>query len=188
MAGKLFIIDGPSGAGKSHFLRHAESRFDGFRSMPKLTTRPRRACESADNWSDLTHVTIPEFEAARPDLRYRALGHWYGLVLAEVRSRLSESAACGIVVRDVASIRDLTARLDPERVVTVFVDADRAKRRQRLLGDGLDPEEVRARLAMDEDPASDPDPTLYSEILRNDGSLADYEVRIESVVGRHLSG
>jgi len=190
MAGILFIVDGPSAAGKSHLMRFAERRFQGVRSIPKLTTRPRRPGEKTEAWSDLIHLDPAAFEAARPELQYAAMGHRYGIRLTDVVECLAVARASMIVIRDLPTARELAARLATVQVVPVFVLATEEVRRQRLERNGFNGGEVRLRLETDVNPLAqyDSNDDFYRERLDNNGTVEAYELLIEALFDRYLLG
>jgi ribose 1,5-bisphosphokinase PhnN len=180
MDGKtLVVVDGPSGAGKSYLLRWASGRYDHVVAIAKLTTRPARDGESGGGWSDLIHVSAGEFAGQRLDYVYSWNGHRYGFSRAQLAERLSDGGVGLLVVRDAATIRRLARELTDVRVSPVFVDADATVRRRRLLEDGMPPEDVDHRLAIDR-PAGHGG--LYRCRIVNDGPLQDFREKIAGLI------
>jgi len=188
MNNALFVVDGPSGAGKSHLLRYAETHCDGAAVIPKLTTRPRRAGETDESWSDLIHVTKSMFAEIDPDYRYTWHGHDYGFSGPDLITRLAEARSCFVVVRDLATIRRLSDDFPHVNVVPIFVLASNETRGRRLQAAGLDPAEVDRRLAWDDDPAGhhSENEGLYRVCLQNDHSLEVFHRLIGEMVAKHV--
>jgi guanylate kinase len=184
----LFVVDGPSGAGKSYLLRYAETHCDRATAIPKLTTRPRRAGEADESWSDLIHVTKSQFAETDPDYRYTRNGYDYGLTRPDLTAKLAEARSCFVVVRDLATIRRLTDDFPHVNVVPVFVLASHETRERRLQAAGFDPAEVDLRQAWDEDPAGHyaKNTGLYRLCLQNDRSLEDFHRLINEMVAEHV--
>ena len=180
----LYVINGPSGAGKSHLLRYVETRFDGARAIPKLTTRPERAAEAAQTWSDLIHATDERFHELNPEFRYSWNGFHYGIGRRDLTERLDGARIGLIVVRNARTIHELVAGFTGGDVITVLVTASPSTRRRRLLAEGLGEREISRRLAQDEDPAVDdrPDSALYQWRLENESSPEDYHRKISEMV------
>jgi ribose 1,5-bisphosphokinase PhnN len=180
----LYVVNGPSGAGKSHLLRYVETRFDGARAIPKLTTRPQRAGEAAVAWSDLIHVSDERFRELDPEFRYTWNGYHYGIGRAELTRRLDGARLGVIVVRNSRTIRELAMDLSGCDVVAVLVTASPSTRRKRLIAEGLDATEISRRLAQDRDPAGNdrPDTGLYQWHLENESSPEDFHRKISQMI------
>lgn len=182
----LYVINGASGAGKSHLLRYVETRFEGARAIPKLTTRPQRPAEAAEAWSDLIHVSDERFRELAPEYQYRWNGYHYGVGRADLTRRLDGARMGLIVVRCPRTIREMVASFSGVDIVSVLVTADPSIRRQRLVASGLDESDVSRRLAREVDLAADDRPStdLCQWHLENESSPEAYHRSISKMIGR----
>lgn len=178
----LFLIDGFSGAGKSHLLRYVEGTRDGATAIRKRTTRPQRGYERGKAWSDLIHVTGPEFQGARLDFEYRFRGNRYGFSRREIFDALETGPICLVVVRDLETIRRVALDLPEVRSISVLVQASEEIRLRRLAG------EVEGGMARH--PVANPapatlDPGSYDEVLVNEASAGEYHDKIDAMIARY---
>jgi guanylate kinase len=178
----LFLVDGSSGAGKSHLLRYVESTHDGATAIRKRTTRPQRSDERGKPWSDLIHVTEPEFEESRLDYHYRFRGNRYGFSRSEICRALDAAPVCLVVVRDLETIRRVARDLPEVRSISVLVHASEEIRRRRLAGVG---QSETADHAVASPAATILDPGSYDELLVNEASTGEYHDKIDSMIARY---
>ena len=178
----LFLIDGSSGAGKSHLLRYVESTRDGATAIRKRTTRPQRNDERGKAWSDLIHVTEPDFQDSRLDYRYRFRGNRYGFSRSEICCALETGPICLVVVRDLDTIRRVALDLPEVRSISVLVQASEEIRLRRLAREGKG--EATNHAVANPAPAI-LDPGSYDEVLVNEASAGEYHDKIDAMIARY---
>ena len=178
----LFLIDGFSGAGKSHLLRYVETTRDGATAIRKRTTRPQRDDERGRAWSDLIHVTDPDFKNARLDYRYRFRGNRYGFSRSEICHALEAGPICLVVVRDLETIRRVARDLPEVRSISVLVQASEEIRLRRLAREGKGA--TTSRAVANPAPAI-LDPGSYDEVLVNEASVGEYHDKIDTLIARY---
>jgi len=178
----LLLIDGFSGAGKSHLLQHVESTRDGATAIRKRTTRPQRNDERGNSWSDLIHVTEPDFQDSRLDYQYRFRGNRYGFSRGEICRALETGPICLVVVRDLETIRRVALDLPEVRSISVLVQASEEIRLRRLAGEGEG--ETTSRAPANPAPVI-LDPGSYDEVLVNEASAEEYHDKIDAMIARY---
>lgn len=124
MRGKLILVIGPMGSGKSTLMHHAIEKFPEVTTPYSYTTRPRRP-DPVEN-EHYKFVSVEEFEQMIEEgkmLEWAKFSqNYYGTLKAEVE----EGLAGGKVMfkeMEVQGVRQVKAALDPEDLVTVFIDA-----------------------------------------------------------------
>ena len=124
MRGKLILVIGPMGSGKSTLMRHAMERFPELRTPYSYTTRPRRP-DAVEN-EHYQFVTKEEFEAKIADGAFlewaKFSDNYYGTLTEYVLEGIEEGKVM-FKEMEVQGVRKAIAAMDPEDLITVFIDA-----------------------------------------------------------------
>jgi len=148
MRGKLILVIGPMGSGKSTLMRHAIERFPEVTTPYSYTTRPRRP-DAVEN-EHYKFVSTEEFEdlIEKGEMLEWAKfsNNYYGTLKEYVEEGLAEGKVM-FKEMEVQGVRQVKAAMDPDDLVTVFIDAgswetlvDRALQRSHM-----SPEELERR-------------------------------------------
>jgi guanylate kinase len=144
--GKLILVIGPMGSGKSTLLRHAVEHYPELGVLNSYTTRARRP-DHVEN-DHYRFVSKEEFQGMidRGDLLEWAefSSNFYGTRKQDLEEELSQGKVV-IKEMEVQGVRQVKGLLDPEDVLTIFIDAgsweelvERAMKRDPLSDDELE--------------------------------------------------
>ncbi|MFD2614520.1 guanylate kinase [Paenibacillus gansuensis] len=137
---KIIAFTGPYGSGRKTLADMAGSTL-GLKEVLSYTTRPARPGEN--DGEDYYFISKEEFAQAEGRGEFleaaEIFGHRYGIKGEDLERLLEQNVAVYVVVNSMGAA--LLKRLYPDRVIRLFIYADRERVRTRLIGRG-DPEEA----------------------------------------------
>ena len=188
---KLFLIDGAAGTGKSDLMEFVKTQSDyDISSVGKITTREQRDNEEAKT-TDLTFVSVAEFEERRSKGDYYAYKYGskgdendYAISKEELINSLKKYEFTFAIVRSRPTITQIIKELSSYGLVRrVFIYTDKEEAKRRMRNDGYDENQVlfrtrRNKLLWDEEKYYD----INRVTIINNSNPEDFHAQIRNMM------
>lgn len=182
----IFLIDGASGTGKTDLLEYIAANRSSSGIVRKLTTRPKRRDESHKTL-DLQFVSAEDFEACRPDYRYKFGGYDYGFSKKDIDRLLKKCKFVFVIVRSVPVIEQVKRDYHEHRVVGVYVHSDLYLIFARMMASHETPEDIAYRITRVQGAFEEyvRHRNFYDEVIINDSDRATYHRLIAALMAKY---
>lgn len=192
----LFIIDGLAGTGKSDFLDFIQSTYSTntkyVKVIKKYSTRDKRRYEKNKSYQlDLKFITDEEFDKKINNedfLQYEYGDHRYGFSKLDLDNSIKNYKNTFIIIRNLGLIEYLIKSYSDINVIPIFIYSDNMYVKERLIKEGLSPEEINERIERSQLPLHDYmsySVNLYKETIINNSSKEQFQTIILNLINKY---